>query len=319
MPLLLSSFQVSRLNPLHFTQKGFTPLPQYSSKHLDDYPYPETAPSWSTAPEFMQPFKKRQRLQLQMFSQVAPVIAFLYDEAGSLVYQQNFQQKQQSVFQPTWFIYELDWDLSIFDEGIYHLEVQFGTDIQQITLVSNTFFIQETIDGSFLIEYSHYREKDGIFFETGFKTSVCTLGSLVYEDQGSTNIIYDDQILNPTLISSKSWDLWRFYIGDSAGIPDFQVPMWRMIFGCQNVAIDGRLYTRADQGTQLEKKEEDGYELKGWSIQLRERYNLSSRKWNTDALGGEANIGLNVIVTVETKGFVADDNGGSYYNVPDIE
>lgn len=316
--LLLSSVDVSRLNPLHFVQKGFTPLPQYRSKHLDDYHYPDTSFDWMASPEWIQPFQQNDRLQLQVFSEIGPVAAILLNETGDEVYQSNFAQKQRSFFLPTWFIYELDWDLSIFPEGIYRLQLKFGSGASALYLISNLFFIQEVIDGSYLVEYWHYREKEGIFFETGFKTQVRTFGSLVYDEPGSKNIVYEDQVLDPVLVSSKSFDTWRFYIGDSAGTPDFQLPMWRMIFGCQNVKIDSRLYTRNTDQTQLEKKEEDGYALKGWSIVLRDRYNRGSRKFTVDPQA-ELVTGLNAVITVETKGFVSDDNGGSYYNVPDIE
>lgn len=313
------AFEISKMLPLSFFIPGFQNLPQYRSKHYDDFRYPDDTPDWVTAPFWKRVFQQTDRLQLQVFSALGPVLATLVSTSdGGVVFSANFQQKQQSFFQPGWFIYELDWDLSVFPApNTYELQIKFGSGTGAVTVVSDEFELYEVVDGSYLVEYSHYREKDGIYFETGFKTQIRTLGSLDLEDEGEENIVYVDQEEDPTLVNSKTWDLFRFYIGDSAGIPPMEVARWRMILGCQTLAIDGRLYTKAADGSKLEPKTENGYALKGWSIQLRDKLNRSTKMYEQTG-NTFANQGLIAVIAVETKGFVADDNGGSFYNVPDI-
>jgi hypothetical protein len=130
-------------------------------------------------------------------------------------------------------------------------------------------------------------------------------------------VVYPNQRQNVTLLNSKPYSGWRFYLGGPEGIPDFMIIKANVIFGCPNLELDGRFYTRATEGSQFEFREQEDYPMRGWNIELRYKFNRSGKVFITDG-SGQANRRLRVAANVEALGFVTNDNGGSFFQVPDI-
>ncbi len=304
---------ISELNPLHFVQKNKVALPQYRSRHIDDYHYEFTNYEWMQFVEWAQPWQQSDSIRLQVLSQAGPVTLRVYDNIGDLIFTDSLTQKEQSFFDSTLYIHELDLILAAFTEGYYRLELDFGG---YVSFESNTIFISDVIENSLLIEYSHFKYREGIYFENEFTTSKRIVGALPLEKPGSNNVVYTNQSNDQTLLSSRPFRTWRLYTGGPEGTPDFQVNNLNMMLGCSNLMIDGKLYTRATEGAQLEERSEEGYPLRGWSIELRDKLNRGSKVWDEEV--GLADGGLSVVINVEAKGFLSNDTGGSFYEVKDI-
>lgn len=333
MPLL--NIKIPDSNPLHFTDAVPATLPQYNYKHFRDWPFPLTIRYWETPIEWFQPWQQNDAIRLQLLSEVGPVYYSLvrHSAGGQTLDEIEFQdvliQKQQSRFVPGMFIHELDLDLSIFDEGFYSLVLEFGSPVLR-RVVSNVFMIQEKIEDSIRIDYRHRRYFGDMFFETGFYPHMRTYGTLQYDKPGSINVLYNDQKLNLSLISGKPFNDWRYYTGGPEGLPDFMVPKLNQIFCMTDLKLEGIPFTKSGEGTTFEEKAEEGYPMRGWSIALRDKMNQLSRTLiaDTDApipdpdtgeVPPTTTAGAMAVITVDTKGFVDDDNGGSFYNVIDIE
>jgi hypothetical protein len=312
----MPAIYIPNINPLHFTQDGYVPAPQYNSKHIRDHQFEETILPWQTHTHWFQPFQKNDSIKIQVLSDVGPVEATIMDKYNNPVFSAAFQQMQRSFFQPTMFIYQLDLSLGVFLSGYYRLKISFGSPITA-TVYSNPFEIQDKIENTLLLEYKHHKYYADAYFENGWNPSVRIYGTLVYEKPGSKNAVYENQESDMTLIDTKPFDTWRLFTGSSEGIPDWAIMKYNLILGCSTFKVDGRQYTKATDGTSFEQKEERDYPMRGWSIELRDKLNRASRIM--DANGVQNVLGLTVSVNVETKGFVSDDVGGSFYEVQDIE
>lgn len=320
-------FKIPELNPLHFTDVAINQLPQYNYKHFSDYQFRDTIRFWEyDCGEWYQPWQLNDAIRLHILSEVGPVKFTLLDEWNHAIYVQNMQQVAVSFYNPTMFIYELDLDLSIFEPGIYRAQLEFGSPVLA-RVHSNPLEFNESLPYTLRTEYKHRRYLDDVYFETGWSPMIRTWGTLDYEEPGSVNKLFLNQGYDLTTVNVKTFNTWRFYTGGPEGIPLFMIPKFNEIFRCSELSIEGRFYTKAAEGTNWVKKDEQDYPMKGWSIELRDRFNRPSKIWEVDTEqplpggSGGQNQGAAIVaaIVVETKGFVSDDAGGSFYTVPDIE
>lgn len=312
------SIFIPTINPLHFIQDGFSPLPQYNSKHIEDYQMEDAIRSWEQTVQWFQPWQKTDRIRLQLHSQLGPVNYEIINRYDDVVFTGNLQQIAQSFFDPSLYVYELDLALTVFDSGYYRMKLKFGSPVT-VTTVSNWFEVSDTFDDSLLIEYKHFKNYADAYFESGWSPSIRIYGTLKYEKPGSVNTLYENQENDMTLLNSKPYSVWRLYTGGPEGIPDWGIIKYNIIFGCSDLKIDGRYHSRATDGGFEERAEQD-YPMRGWSIELRDKLARTSKILTSDGIGpSQNNLGLTVVINVESKGFVSDDAGGSYYELLDIE
>ena len=197
---------IPKINPLHFTQKGYTAPAQYNYKHPDQYQFEDTIRSWEQNVAWYQPWQTNDSIKLQLHSQVAPVQVKIYNEFESLVYSTAMQQGLQSFFDPTLYIYQLDLALNIFIDGYYRMEIEFGSPVIN-TIQSNIFQIREGyVEETLLVEFSHRKHYADAYFEGGWTSNVRMFGTLEYEKPGSQNTVYEDQQNDTTLIDTKPFD-----------------------------------------------------------------------------------------------------------------
>lgn len=308
---------IPKINPLHFTQKNYAAPAQYNFKHPDIFQFEDTIRTWEQNVGWYQPWQLNDSIKLQLHSQIAPVEVKIYDQHGYMIYQVAMQQGLQSFFDPTLFIYELDLSLNIFDEGFYQMEIEFGSPVLN-TIVSNIFQIRESyFEDTILCEFFHRKHYADAYFEAGWTSSIRMFGTLDYEKPGSKNTVYEDQEYDTTLLDTKPFDTWRLYTGGPEGIPHWAIMKYNIIMGCSSLKLDGKYFTKATDGVNFEQRDEKEYPMRGWSIELRDKLNRRSQILTGD--GAQNTLGLTVSINVESKGFVADDLGGSYYEVEDIE
>ena len=305
-------------NPLNFTLDGYAPASQYNSKHVNDYQFEETIRPWESFVRWYQPWQINDSIKLQFHSQLGPAEMTLYDIDGVPVIGAALQQGAQSFFDPLLYIYQLNFSLAPISEGFYYMKIKFGTETSA-TFTSNVFEVREVFAETLLIEYSHFKHYADIYFENGFTSSVRIYGSIPYEKPGSANRVYENQDSDITLISTKPWNTWRLYTGGPEGIPNWAIMKYNIIVGCSSLKIDGKFYTKASDGASFEEQEQKDYPMRGWSIELRDKLNRMSKIITVAGDPVTNDEGLIVAINVESKGFVADDQGGSYYEVTDID
>jgi hypothetical protein len=309
----MAKIQIPEINPLHFVDLNYQPLPQYNSKSFLDLPFEETIHQWEQYLEYAMPWQNNDAIRLQISSEIGPIVIKVVNASGFIVLEQLMQQGSQSVFNPAKFIYECDIALTPFEEGYYVFELHVGDTI----LRSNTLWIKDKHDHTLLVEYKHYRYFGEAYFETGFSPSLRIYGTMKYEKPSSKNVVYENQELDMTLLNAKPFNMWKLYVGGPEGVPDFVVFKMNHILCLSEVKVDGRKYVKASDGANLEPKEEENYPMRGWSIELRDMSNRMHRIYDEET--GQIVDDMIVAINVEARGFVSDDNGGSYYEVEDIE
>lgn len=301
------------INPINYTEVDFANVEQYISKHMDDFPFTETIMPWEQQTRFFQPWQISDSIRQQITTTYGPVALNVLDCQGNTVYSTTFQQKQQDANNPGNYIYESDLALNIFTAGTYFLQIVAGSPAQK-TLISEPLIFAETIENSLLIEFSHFEFYNDVIFETGIDMNVRIYGGLKFKAPNAKDTLYEDQSLNMTMLKSVPYRLWRLVIGNAEGIPDWFIDKLNRVLGCSTVSIDGRNYSK-NEGAKMEESTEENYPMRAWAIELREKLNRDSKIFSST---GNTNQPVSAVVSVETKGFVLNDNGGSYYQIEDV-
>lgn len=289
-------------------------MPQVNSKHISDFPFEDTILPWQQQTSFRQVYQTNDSIRLQLRSDTGPITWELVKCGGVIQSTDNFDQVLENADVPGEFIYQADIDLGSVPAGYYQLKIVVGSPAQ-VTLVSEIIEISDTIENSLLLSYRNSSFKDDIVFETGFSPSIRIKGAIFYKEPGSKDVVYEDQVLNETMIDSKSFDLYELQLTDELGIPDWLIRKLNIILGCDELIVDGRFYAKAE-GAKLEQIQFDGYPMRGWKIDLREQLNRRAKYFSSV---GDTLQGLAVILNTDSKGFVDDETGGSVYQITDIQ
>jgi hypothetical protein len=211
---------------------------------------------------------------------------------------------QQDELRPSFYIRQVEIDLTPFPAGLYYLQ----RTAAGVVTVSEPFEIKEAPgsgelflddpDPTLYIEFSHYEPYNGIKFQSPFSPAIRVPGILKLKTLGSKDTIYEDQLLNQTMITSIPFRVFDFILGGHKGVPPWFVDKINRIFGCSSVSIDGRLYTKNDSAS-FESAELAGYPMAGYAIELRE-------KLNQDSITTENDV---VIEGIAAAALIIDNNG----------
>lgn len=295
------------LNVIKFQELSPVLIPQYISKHLDQWIFEQTVREWEAPTVFKQLWGINDSVRLQFESNYQPIVLKLFTCDGTEKYSQNLEQRQQNEFNPDFYLRHGEIDLITFVPGDYYFTLTAGGT--PLSLVSEPFKVSENIDKTLYFQFSHHETKGGIRFNSPFSPEIRIPGYLKYNDTGSKDVLYEDEPLNEQLISSTPYRIWDLFIGGEKGIPPYLADKVKRIMGCSSVRIDGKYYTK-NESSKWEKFEEADYPMQGWKIEVREKYNRDSLIYENDVeIMGIAAAGL----IVNTKGFGMNDNSGDDY------
>jgi hypothetical protein len=306
--------------PIEFYDAAFEADPQFNSKHINDYKFADMIYPWQQKTKFKQPWQLNDSIRLQLRSDTGPNAWKLYTCEGVLIDSANFTQVLENADNPGEFIYQADIDLSPYDAGDYELRVEIGVGTgpggaPQKILVSEPLIFSDYFENSLLLPYKNSSFFNEIIFETGYSPSIRIYGRLMYKTPSSKDTVYEDQELNETIVESKSFDLYELQLSDEYGIPDWLIRKMNMILGCDELVIDGRLFTKSE-GSKLEPISQENYPMRGWKIELREQLNRRAKYFLST---GNANQKLSVVLNTDSKGFIEDETGGSEFQLLDIQ
>lgn len=297
-------------NPVKYTESEYVALPQYASKHMDDYPFADTIRKWEQTVGFYQPWSTTDSIRQQLFSNVGPVTLNVLDCHGNVLLTEAFIQKQEDENNPTLFRYDSDTDLSAFSAMKFFLQIDFNG---LYSVISEPMEILDDISETILAEYSNPPFYEGIIYDD-FTPSVRFEGRLKYQKTSSKITAYEDDPLNAEILDAKNFRLFTLFINGPAGIADHFVDKLARILRCNDLQLDGKAYTVLPEDLTVEEVE--FYPMRGWKIDVRERLNRTAKYFSTDINTDQEVI---MMATVDTKGFIDDDEGGSFFQVLDVE
>lgn len=311
----------SFLNPVKFHQLDNVQPAGYFSRFMDDWAFRRTIQPWQQKVCFLQPWSVQDSIRLQYTSNFGPFVLRLYNEDGQLQNTVPFDTKQQDELRPTFYIRQVELNLTGLEPGRYFLtrdaggaitysepfEIIADPDPEEICLTDQ--------DPTVLIEYSHYEPAGGLKFFAPFEPMIRVPGIVQYKGPGSRDNIYEDQLLNQTLIHSVPFRTHEFILGGNYGVPPWLIDKVARILSLSEVSIDGRLYTK-NEGANFEPTLAEFYPMKGWVIELREKLNRDSQVIENDiVIEGIAAAAL----MIDSKGFGLDGGDTNYQEINSLQ
>jgi hypothetical protein len=265
------------MNPLQFVDVNPTAnTALYATKHIDDFYFEEQAYNWQNKIQFLQSWVSADIIRLQMESNWNPIQLDLYDQYGRLQtgYSALATQVRANKYLPGFYIYEATLALNGLGRGPYRYIATPGNTPAKAQK-SEWFTIIQNPLGTILTEYWHSQWKDDIVFETGIKFSIRIPGSIEYVEPGNTLVTFEDQPLNQTTVSGKSFSNILWHVGDGSGVPPWVIRKLNMAITCDNLRLDNKLLAPVDGKWNV--LSDDDTQLKGFSIPMREGLNRSSK------------------------------------------
>lgn len=308
----------SFLNCIKFHKLDNVQLSNYTSRFMDDWQFRRTIQPWEQQLCFYQPWLQSDIIRLQYTSNFGPITLRLYDEDGVLVHTQAFTTHQQDELRPTYFIRQIAVTLAGFDPGKYFFTRDAAGDIfysepfeiRPAAEDVNSIFLDDP-DPTILIEYSHYEPYQGIKFFVPFAPAIRVPAILKYKQPGAKDNVYEDQLLNQTMINSVPFRLFDFIAGGVRGIPPYFIDKIARIHGCSDLKYDGRLFTKSE-GAAFEPVLLDNYPMAGWAIEMREKLNRDSIIIeNENIIEGQ----LAAAILIDSKGFGINPSDTSYSEI----
>jgi len=303
--------KIPYINPIKYTEVGYDQLPEYLSKHMDDYPYIDAIRDYEQQVPFWQQWGNTDSIRQQLYSNIGPVTQNVIDCQGNVLLSSNWQQKQEDANNPTLFLYESDLDLSPFT-GVFFLQLDFNG---LYSLISEPQIISPVLTDTLLVEFTNTRFYENMIFEDGFNPMLRIAGQLKFKEPGSKRLVYEDDPLNAEILDAKNFRIWTLLIGGVGGLPDYLVDKVNRILGCDGLRIDGKYFT-VDPGGKLDQEGLENYPMRGWKIDMREKMNRSSKYFSTDV---NTDNQIVMIANVDSKGFIRDDSGGSFFQILNVE
>lgn len=301
---------IPRINPMHFTKKDPAVATAYMSKHMDDWTAAARVKNWEAKAYWFQPWMKTDSARLHIWTDGGVPTFRIIDRDEKTFYTGTMQQRQQLTSWPGMHIYETEYSFAGTPEGYYHAEIQ----VQDKIYVTDEFEVSEKSENSVFIEYKALHLYEDVLWGTGYFPRIRLYGDLAGFRPEAVRTGYDDQVYNRVLLDSKNYRIWRLFI-NAVGVPDWMADKLNLILGCSTILIDGRQYAVADDA-KLEPVELERYPLRGWAIDLRERYARASQVYEDDTLLNGEIISL---ITANTKGFSSNNDEGNDIIITDIQ
>lgn len=271
----MSIFQIAPLNPIRFIDlKSNIDWPEiYNSRPFDLETYKQSIFDFQTNRCFFQKYQTNDKARVQIWSDFLPSCK-IYNTSTGLNYVVPVTNMGLS-FLPdlTFSVYEMEFDFSLYGEGLLYVEVKY-TDAIEFVYLSEPIDIKETWINTVLFEVSNDENAFSIIFQHNpdnllDKFKIVSRVEAIIDNftPKADRIVYNDQIRNNTLLWGTPFREFRLNIGGRAGISDWLIDKINRMLACNEVSIDGEFYT-ASEGADWEPNRGEDYPLAGWRINI---------------------------------------------------
>lgn len=270
-----NQLEISVLNPQKWVPVTPDAHPEYNTKFSDDYIFEDTIYDWQEKTHRYQPVRIGDPLISQFSANFAPILMQLIDCNGNVVISQNATAVRSNKYVPGYFLYENIFDTAGLPDGVYKSLITPGGSVPD-EQKSEWLYIAANQPNTVLVNYFNNRYHGDVVFETGIVFSLRVPGFFESKAPGSIDVLYADQVLDQTQLSSRTFRNKTFYLGDGGGVPPWMVEKMNDAFSCSNVTFDGKLLAKADGAKWTEFAQEDSA-VKGYAIDVRDGINRTSR------------------------------------------
>lgn len=267
-------------NPIKWMEVDPAELPQYLTKHFDDYWQKEQLRDWETQVYYKQKWQTSDAVYEQYESNFAAIQLDVLDCSGVSVLTLPATQVRENLNLPGFYIYELTLSWAAFDPGTYYLKLTLGDGTT--VMVSEPQEIAETWPNTILFEYYNSTFHGDVVYETGIQFGLRCEAFINRLEPGNERTAYRDQKQNPTILKSVPFRGFKLEIGHFTGIPDWMIDKLNWVWSCDNVLCDGKSFAVAEGGQFEETEVEKIYPFRMWTLPIQEGVNRYSKIVNPE-------------------------------------
>lgn len=193
------------------------------------------------------------------------------------------------------------------------------TDASVETYISEPMCLQATQEDCIVIDYSHDQNEYDMIFQPSV-IGLSSLAALNYtpnmniryrlriegglwtsdRQTGSNDVIYFNEVYDPTIIHSVPFELFTWKFGAPSGLPNWVIVKLQRIFSCAYTAIDGTYYVKND-GANLEISGEQRSPMQTASLQMLYAENNYSKIYSKTILSNRLNpTGIGTLIVGNT-------------------
>lgn len=269
------------LLPDRFVEIDPVQLPQYLTKHFDDYWDSEQRQSFETPVFYKAKWQTSDTIYYQFESNFAAINLKLIDCDQNVIIDQNSVQVRANINMPGFYVYENTLSMASVPPGTYWRKLTLGDGTT--TMISEPMEVAETWPGTILYEYKNSTFHGDVIFETGIQFGIRVEAFITRLDPANLRTAFRDQKQNPTILKSVPYREWKNIIGKKSpngqvsGVPDWVIDKLNWVWSCDSVSLDGKSFAVAD-GANFEEQEVDKvYPFRSWVLKIQEGFNQYSK------------------------------------------
>lgn len=288
------------LCPVRFVELDPVQLPQYLTKHFDDYWASEQLQSYETIVKVKQKYQTSDTIYIQFESNFASIQMQVIDCDQTVLLTQAATQVRANKYLPGYYVYEITLSLASFSAGTIWLKLSLGLGAK--FMISEPIELAETWPGTILFQYSNSKYHGDVIFETGIVFGFRCEAVLRRLDPGNERTQYRDQKLNPTTLKVRPFRAWELGMGHLTGIPDWVIDKMNWIWSCDNVLCDGKSFAVLEDSKFEDQEIHKQYPLRHWTLNVQEGINRASK-----IVGVDLDSSKKLLVVYQIDGTVFGD------------
>lgn len=283
-----------------------------SNMHMDYSWVYEQARDFETKVFYKQKWVKSNTTTLQVETTIPPSDLIIYQVVGGLLIQAKTIAWVKVFETIDYKIWELPFDVSDLDSGIYVLYQLFSFLAINWAYLSEPIHIADSWPGTRLVEYKHSFNDYDVAWSTGIKMKFrCEMDIMDFNPE-SDRTEWANQLQGAKTLKGVPYRSFKLLIGDAFGVPPYIIDIMNRITLCDYQNYEGKLYERAI-GSKWGINSIRGSRMQGAEVQVVEATNEYSLHFNDN--GAPLAPGLITAYNIDTTVF----SGGTLVPIFDVQ
>lgn len=297
---MANTIYIPFLCPVRFVELDPVELPQYLTKHFDDYWASEQLQSFETVVNFTQKYQTSDTIYLQFESNFASIQLSVIDCDQTVLLTQAATQVRANKYLAGYYVYELTLSLAAFPAGTIWLKLSLGLGSK--FMISEPIELAETWPNTILFQYNNSKYHGDVIFETGIVFGFRCEAVIRRLDPANERTAYRDQKLNPTTLKVRPFRGFELGIGHLSSVPDWVIDKMNWIWSCDNVLCDGKSFAVLDESKFEDKEIHPQYPFRQWALNIQEGINRASK-----IVGVDVDSSKKLLIVYQIDGTVFGD------------
>jgi hypothetical protein len=311
---MANQLYIPRANPISYYEMDYQALPQYLSRHMDDYMFRHQHDNPYAA--YNQKWIVQDAVWQQMEANFGPISVRVVDcDLVDVIAPQTATIIRTHKYISGFFVYENTISWATVPPGIYFVLLELPGGLVQI---SEPQEVLESGERTMLHRYKSSTYHGDIIWETGYNPTFRVEARMARMDPATERTGYHDQQFNPRVLRAVPYRTWEIVYGHPFGVPDWVREKLNWIYSCDEVEIDGKLYGVFEESQWDGGEIDPAFPLQFPSIKVQEGLNRASK---ITTIGVDPNKRLVVGVPVDSTifGDLSAQAGSNLIPINDIE